>query len=169
MKIMEINDNDHIATIVEKCVQKMEAMRTNIQNHHEKEINYMQNCFMGMKVKNDKIIKDTGVDQISLQNRLLAIEKKQAPCVINMKGMDNIENRLKIMEVNHSNQMSIIHNHIIAMEAKHTREMKTMEANHITLQDRFVKTELNQAKLIVRHTREMRSIHKRLEKRKSQV
>lgn len=81
--------------------------------------------------------------------------------------MDTIENRLKIMEVNHSNQICIIQNHMIAMEAKHTREMKAIEATHITLQDRFVKTELNQAKLIVRDAREMSSIHKRLEERKS--
>ena len=65
--------------------------------------------------------------------------------------------------------MSIIQKHMIEMEAKHTREMKTMEANYITLQDRFVKTELNQAKLIVRHAREMSSMHKKLEERKSHV
>jgi len=145
VEIMEINHSDHIATVVEKCVQKMEVMRTDMQNHHEKQIDYMQNCFMGMKAKNHKIIKDMEVSQISLHNRLT------------------------IMEVNHSNQMSIIKNHIIVMEAKHTREMKTMEANHITLQDSFVKIELNQAKSIVRHAREMNSIHKRLEERKSQV
>lgn len=84
-----------------------------------------------------------------------------------MEEMDTIKSRLKIMEVNHSNRMSIIHNHMIAMEAKHTREMKTMEANPITLQDRFGKTELNQVKLTVRHAIEMSSIHKRLEERKS--
>lgn len=109
------------------------------------------------------------VGQISLQNRLLAIEKKQTPCVIDMEEMDTIENRLKITKVNHSNQIFIIHNHMIKIEAKHTREMKTMEANRITVQDRFVKTELNQEKLIIRHAREMISIHKRLEERKSRV
>lgn len=40
---------------------------------------------------------------MSLQNRLLAIEEKQVPCVINTDGIHIIENRLKIMEVNHSN------------------------------------------------------------------
>ena len=45
-----------------------------MEANHKKEINYKQNCFMGMKAKNDKIKKDMEVGQISLQNRLLAIE-----------------------------------------------------------------------------------------------
>lgn len=48
-------------------------------------------------------------------------------------------------------------------------QIKVMQANHVTLQERFVKTKLNQAKLIVRHAREMGSLHKRVEERKSQV
>jgi len=143
MTIMRFDYNNQLATM---------------QANHKKEINYMQNCFMGMKAKNDKIIKDMEVCQISLQNRLLAIEEKQVPRVINTDGIHIIENILKIMEVNHSNKMSIIQNQI-----------KAMQANHVTLQERFVKTELNQAKLIVRHAREMGSLHKRLEERKSQV
>lgn len=98
------------------------------------------------------------VGQISLLNRFLVIEEKQIPCVINIERIGIIENKLKIMEVNHSNKMSIIR-HLI----------KAMQANHVTLQERFVKTELNQAKLILRHAREMTSLHKRLEGRKSEV
>ena len=47
-----------------------------MQADHKKELNYMQNCFVDMKAKNDKIIKDMEVGQIYLQNRLLAIEEK---------------------------------------------------------------------------------------------
>lgn len=62
------------------------------------------------------------------------------------------------MQVNHSNQTSIIQNLI-----------KTMQVNHVSLQERFVKIELNQAKLIGRHAKEISSLHKRLEEKKSQV
>lgn len=128
MTIMRFNYNNQLATM---------------QADHKKEISYMKNCFMGMKAKNDKIIKNMEVGQISLHNRLLAIEEKQVPCVINTDGIHIIENRLKIMEANDFNLMSIIQNQI-----------KAMQANHVTLKERFMKIELNQAKLIVRNARE---------------
>jgi len=93
MTIMRFNYNNQLATM---------------QADHKKEISYMKNCFMGMKAKNDKIIKNMEVGQISLHNRLLAIEEKQVPCVINTDGIHIIENRLKIMEANDFNLMSII-------------------------------------------------------------
>lgn len=62
MTIMRFKYNNQLATM---------------QANHKKEINYMQNCFMVMKAKNDKIIKDIEIGQISLQNRLLAIEENR--------------------------------------------------------------------------------------------
>ncbi len=92
LEIMEINHSNHIATIVEKCVQKMEAMRTDMQNHHEKEINHMQHCFMGMKAKNDKKLKIMEVNhsnQMSIiQNHMIAMEVKHTQ-------------EMKTMEANH--------------------------------------------------------------------
>ena len=43
MTIMRFNYNNQLATM---------------QVNHKKEINYMQNCFMGMKAKKEKVIKD---------------------------------------------------------------------------------------------------------------
>jgi len=110
MTIMEFNHSNQMNTMEERHDEEMAIMEfdhnnqlATMQANHKREINYMQNCFMGMKAKNDKIISDMEVDQKSLQSRLLAIEKKQAPCVINMEEMDTIENRLKVIEVNHAN------------------------------------------------------------------
>ena len=66
-----------------------------MEANHKKEINYMQNCFMGMKAKNDKVIKDMEASQICLQNNLLSMEEDHA-------------REINAMKVEHSNQMDAI-------------------------------------------------------------
>ena len=80
MTIIRFDHNNQLATM---------------QANHKKKINYMQNCFMDMKAKNDKIIKDMGFGQICLQNRLLAMEENHAK-------------EVSVMKVEHSNQMNAI-------------------------------------------------------------
>lgn len=79
--IMEFNHSNRMIAMKERHVEEMDTMEfdhnnqlATMQANHKKEVNYMQNCFMGIKAKNDKIIKGMEVGQISLQNRLLAIE-----------------------------------------------------------------------------------------------
>ena len=67
----------------------------NQQGNHKKEINYMHHCFMGMKAKNEKVIKDVEVGQVCLQSKLLTMEENHAKEVIAMK-------------VEHSSQMDAI-------------------------------------------------------------
>ena len=141
---------------------------------HESQVKEPTQMIKDVQPNHMQIIQNMEANQISLQNKITSMEESH------VQEINVMENRLKIMEVNHSNQMSIIQNYMIAMEARHTQEMtamkdnhllemKIMEANQTNLQDRFVKTELNQAKLIVRHAREMSSIQKRLEKWKNYI
>ena len=45
----------------------------------------MQNCFMGMKAKNEKVIKDVEAGQICIQNKLLSMEENHTKEVNAMK------------------------------------------------------------------------------------
>ena len=58
MEIMKIKHSDHITTVVEKCAQNMEVMRTDMQSHHEKERTSMQNYLLVMREKHAKEMDD---------------------------------------------------------------------------------------------------------------
>ena len=42
MEVMKIKHSDHVATIVEKCTQKMDDMRIDMQSQHAKEMETME-------------------------------------------------------------------------------------------------------------------------------
>ena len=96
---------------------------------HEHLIKESNHMIKDMQPNYTQMIQNMEANQINLQNRINGMEAQE---------MNVMENRLKIMEVNHSNQMSIIQNHMIAMEARHTQEMTIiqnwlgkMERSHI--------------------------------------
>lgn len=75
-------------------------------------MNYMHNCFVEMKVNNDKMIKDMETGQMSLQHRLLTIEK-------------SYEKEISTIKVKHSNQMTVIHNKLEKMERSHIQNIQS--------------------------------------------
>ena len=91
-----------------------------------------------MELNQEKIIADRAREIGSIQSKLLALEEKH------IKEMNVMENRLKMMEVNHANQMSLQHK-LLTVEESHVKEISVVKVKHynqmIVIQNKLEKME----------------------------
>lgn len=146
---IEYHDNNLVKELIQ-MIKDMQSSQVRLIADHTREMSSMENMLHAMEVTQYN-------QRISFQNTIETLKDDHAQQIRTME--ERQLQVINVMEVNFSEKIK-------TMEHNDTQEMKSLEAKHFTLQDRFGKTKINQAKLIVRHAKEMSAMQKRLEEMK---